>query len=83
MSTKLPALIIGPDKIHWDLLASYCSKYGLSPTCRETLGAARALLTHQGVGVVFCENNLPDGHWTQLVHSHNGHNEKLPVIVVS
>jgi phosphoserine phosphatase RsbU/P len=83
MSTTIPALIISPDRAHRDLLAASCSKYGLRPICCETLGAASALLTHQGVGVVFCEDNLPDGRYAQLIHNRYGHNQKLPVIVVS
>lgn len=83
MSTTIPALIISPDKVHRDLLASYCSKYELRPICCETLDAGRALLTHLRVGVVFCEDDLPDGRYAQLVHNHSGHNEKVPVIVVS
>lgn len=83
MSTADPVLIVSCDKNHRDFLADSTSKRGLRPICCQTLAAAEAILDDQCVSLIFCEDELLDGHFAQLVHKGSGHSDGPPIIIVS
>jgi DNA-binding NtrC family response regulator len=83
MSVADPVLVISHDKSHRELLADSASKHGLRPICCQTLAAAKCLLDRRQFGVVFCEDDQLDGHFTQLLCKSSAHKESPPVVVVS
>ncbi len=83
MSVADPVLIVSCDKNHRDFLADSTSKHGLRPICCQTLAAAEVLLARESMSLVFCEEELPDGHFAQLVHKAFHHKDSPPIVVVS
>lgn len=77
-----PVLIVSHEKRHRDILADSASNHGLRPVCCQTLAAARAFLDRERFAVIFCADELPDGHFAQLFE-HEGSHKNVPIIVVS
>ena len=82
MLVSKPVLIISHEKSQRDILADSASNHGLRPVCCHTIAAAQAFLDRERFAVVFCADELPDGHFAQLF-GHERDYKNLPVIVVS
>jgi DNA-binding NtrC family response regulator len=77
-----PVLIVSQEKSDRDVLANSASNHGLRPVFCQTLAAAKAFLDREQSALVFCADELPDGHFAQLFGEQRDHGD-LRVIVVS
>lgn len=62
-------------------LASTLAAKGLDPVLTSTLSETRTVLSHEPVAVVFCQNKLEDGAFSDLLGE--SAKSKIPVVVCS
>jgi DNA-binding response OmpR family regulator len=61
-----PMLIVIREKRLREMLAKWAIQNGLRPICCESLAAAKTLLERGRYSVIFCADDLPEGHFLQV-----------------
>lgn len=67
MSIVEPMLIVVRERNRREALAQWAIRNGLRPVCCDTLTAAKMSLEHGRFSVVFYADDLPEGHFLQLL----------------
>jgi DNA-binding NtrC family response regulator len=81
MLKPLQVLVAVSDAQGRRILVKALTEKGLNPLFAETLTEARKILDHQPVAMVFCETDLKDGNFKDLLFSEAGMKSKAPVVV--
>ncbi len=81
MLKPLQVLVAVSDAQGRHTLVKALTKKGMNPLFAETLTEARKILDHQPVAMVFCETDLKDGSFKDLLFSEAGAKPKAPVVV--
>jgi len=69
MTAQTDVLIASADLQTCRTLASILSQWGLEPIFCSTVSKARAILAQKPVPLVFCEDQLTDGSFHDLLHA--------------
>jgi two-component system response regulator PilR (NtrC family) len=72
-------LVISPEKEDHEKINAAMNKCGLSSICCKKFDEARAFMTTQKFGLVFCHDTLPDGDFRGVVSAV----KPTPVVVLS
>jgi DNA-binding NtrC family response regulator len=83
MLTPQPVLIIGSEPRNLEELDRAFGKYGLRTAHCETIKVARKLIQGQLFSAVYCEENLADGSYREIIREVARSSAGTPVIVVS
>jgi DNA-binding NtrC family response regulator len=81
MPSRLPVLLVSSDLDNGRKLGSVLAECGLYPVLASTLEEAQSLLAKPDVLLVFCDAELADGTFRELLRPTEA--AKIPVVVVS
>jgi DNA-binding NtrC family response regulator len=83
MLTPQKVLIISSEPQNMEELDRAFGKYGLKRAHCETVSTAKKLIPTQQFSAVYCEENLADGSYREVIREVAGSSANTPVIVVS
>jgi DNA-binding NtrC family response regulator len=81
MPNRVPVLLVSSDSDNGRKLGSVLAECGLDPVLASTLEEAQSLLAKPGVLLVFCDTELADGTFRELLGPTEA--AKIPVVVVA
>jgi DNA-binding NtrC family response regulator len=76
-------LVVGPETEPRCRLCSLLGELGLNPVLAATLTEAEAILSRHALGLIFCEDVLPDGSFADFLHAVERQGPPVPVVVCS
>ncbi len=82
MTAQTDVLIASADLQTCRTLASILSQWGLEPIFCSTVSKAKAILAQKPVPLVFCEDQLTDGSFRDLLHARTFAQLKARVAVI-
>ena len=82
MTAQTDVLIASADLQTCRTLASILSQWGLQPIFCSTMSKAKAILAQKPVPLVFCEDQLTDGSFRDLLHARTFAQLKARVAVI-
>jgi DNA-binding NtrC family response regulator len=67
MSVLSQIVVVSPDMESRRSLATILTRLGLDPICISTVSECRVILARESVGLVFCDRDLADGNYRDIV----------------
>jgi len=74
-------LVISSDIESRRALVTILSRHGLDPICSSTIDESRDILAKERVGLVYCDRDLADGSYRDLLSASDHTNSKVRVVV--
>ena len=82
MTEQWPIVVVSPDLESRRSIARVLSAQGFDPTCIGTVRECREILEKQEVAMIFCDRDLSDGDYRDILASTLCSPQKKPVRVV-
>ena len=83
MTFPLDILIVSSDLESRRALSNILDRQELDPICVPTIHEALDLLSHRGIGLVFCDHYLPDGNYRDFLAALRSLKIKARVVLTS
>lgn len=83
MSSAWEILVLSSDLEARDVLIRILNQEGCDPICAHDVAEALPLLRQVATGLIFCDCQLQDGTYRDLLHALRSQKTKLPVVVTS
>ena len=83
MNAPWRIVIASSDSNQLGTLTEILKRYGLGPICISTVGECRDVLAKETVGLVFCDHNLADGNYRDLIKAARSLNSRARFVVTS
>lgn len=83
MSISWDVLVVSSDLEGRRSLSDMLGRQGLDPICSPTIAESLGILFRQPVGLVFCDRNLSDGTYKDLLAALRSSTPRARVVVIS
>jgi DNA-binding NtrC family response regulator len=67
MNVLSQIVVVSPDMESRRSLATILTRLGFDPICISTVGECRVMLAKENVGLVFCDRDLADGNYRDIL----------------
>ena len=74
-------VVASPDMESRRSLATILTRLGLDPICTSTVSECRAMLAKENVGLVFCDRDLADGNYRDILAASRATKRQPPVVL--
>lgn len=83
MDKPIPILVVSSEFENWDDLGERINEEGWKTICASTVGECKGLLTNQNIGLVFCERDLTDGTYRDVLAIARSRRPRARLVVMS
>jgi DNA-binding NtrC family response regulator len=83
MTVPWETLVVSSDFERRHDLATILNREGIDPICTSTISDCREIVAKRNVGLVFCDVDLRDGNYRDLLSARRSMRSKMRVVVTS
>jgi DNA-binding NtrC family response regulator len=83
MNEPIPILVVSSELENCDALGDTINEEGWKTICASTVGECKGLFASQNIGVVFCERDLTDGTYRDVLAITRSRRPRARLVVMS